>query len=164
MLLTFHCTILLSGYKKNPSCSRGLSCHGLTCTCVRAIWEFPSPMRTSSSWPCYLEWMTCVWFPGRQAGACKDMTNIYRVQPLCKARPPLTNLQHADWTLNERRRNSHQLARVMCLLTSSEKLKRNSCLAGWMGPPTTAQSSAPCLFIDVSDAMVAYESDHQDRV
>lgn len=99
-LHTFRCTILLSGYKKNHSCSRGLSCHGLTCACVRAIWEFPSPTRTPSLWPCYLKWMTCLWFPERQAGACKDMTNIYSVKLLCKAARPwlICNMPTELWT------------------------------------------------------------------
>lgn len=42
---------------------------------------------------------------------------------------------------------------------------KDSCLAGWMGPPTAAQSSAPRLFIDVSGVRVAgYESEWQNRV
>lgn len=64
--------------------------------------------------------------------------------------PPLTNLQHVDWTLNKHS-NSCQLAQVMCLLTSPEKQKWKSVvwLVRW-GPPTTAQRRLPLLFIDMS--------------
>lgn len=57
--LQWHFCRLQYGLKKeNHSCYTQLKPHILTCTCVRAIWEFPSSKRTLSSVLCYSNWMS----------------------------------------------------------------------------------------------------------
>lgn len=132
---TIHCTVSLSAYKKDHSCGRDVSCHGLTFACARAIWEFPSPTRTLSSWlRGYLKWVTCLWFPGRQAGACRDMTNTYTYYSSVKAARPwlICNMPTELWTS----RATHISWPRSCAFLLPQRSRSERLLFGWLDGPS----------------------------
>lgn len=144
MLPTFHWTVPLSAYTKNHSCSRDVSCHGLTCECARAIWEFPSFTRTLSSWlRCYLKWTTCLRFPERQAGACRDMTNIYSADSSVKAASPwlICNMPTELWTSSA----THISWPRSCAFLLPRRSRSERLLFGWLDGPSHSGSKQRSL-------------------
>lgn len=154
ILPTFHCTIPPSASKKTYA-AKSLA---VTCACARAIWEFPTPYDDPVIVATVLFRVNDLpRHPWKTSGSLQRHDwRLGRGLPW-KSRPALTNLQHADWTLNEQR-SSHQLARVMWLGTSWEKQKWKTLV--WLvglGPPTAAQSGAPSLFIVLTGVKAGME-------
>lgn len=109
--------------------------YGLTCACARAIWEFPSPTRTPSSWlRCYFKWMTCRWFPERRAGACRDMTNTYSADSSVKAARPwlICNMPTELWTSSA----THISWPRSCAFLLPRRSRSETLLFGWLDGPS----------------------------
>ena len=132
--------------KKRHACDTQLSPNVITCTCVRAIWEFPGSERSLSAVLCYPSWVNGLSLSMSGGKTSRDLPTHDKpllCRPFCKTTRPLLICTKHRLNFEQAQQLTSAFPGHVPSYFLREAEVKNCCLAGWMGPSHRSSIKSP---------------------